>query len=217
MPLRRRSPAPPGGRPRAFDVDAALDRALDVFWRHGYEGASPADLTGEMGINKPSMYAAFGNKEDLFAKVLGRYLRGPAAFAEVALAAPTFGELAERLILGSVELTAGDGTSRGCLTVKGVHACGPGAERARRNATAVRKAAVAALRRRLEQLDDLPAGAEPATPAPLLHTITDGIAVQAASGVPCVQLQRVAEAALRLVLGDGVRDHSAGPRTSEGT
>ncbi|BDM69608.1 TetR family transcriptional regulator [Streptomyces nigrescens] len=206
----------PGGRPRAFDVDAALDRALDVFWRHGYEGASLADLTGAMGINKPSMYAAFGNKEDLFATVLGRYLRGPAAFAEAALTAPTFAELAQRLVLCSVELTAGDGASRGCLTVKGVHACGPGAERARQDATAVRKAAEAALRSRLEQLDDLPAGADPATLASLLHTLTDGIAVQAASGVPRARLQRVAEAALRLVLGDGAWGHDTGPRSPAG-
>ncbi|MFH9085567.1 TetR/AcrR family transcriptional regulator [Streptomyces sp. NPDC017673] len=196
-----------GGRPRAFDADAALDAALDVFWRQGYEGASLADLTRAMGINKPSMYAAFGNKEDLFGKVLGRYLHGPAAFAEAALAAPTFRELAERLVLGSVELTAGGGTSRGCLTVKGVHACGPGAERAREDANAVRKAAETALRRRLEQLDDLPAGSDPPTLARLLHTITDGIAVQAASGAPHAELEHVARTALRLLLGDHAPDH----------
>lgn len=204
-----------GGRPRAFDADAALDAALDVFWRHGYEGASLVDLTGAMNINKPSMYAAFGNKEDLFAKALGRYLRGPAAFAQEALAAPTFGELAERLILGSVELTAGDGTSRGCLTVKGVHACGPGAERARQDATALRKAAEAALRRRLEQLHDLPAGSDPATLARLLHTVTDGIAVQAASGVPRAELQHMARTALRLLFGDHAPDRGTAPRLPE--
>ncbi|RKN45892.1 TetR/AcrR family transcriptional regulator [Streptomyces hoynatensis] len=193
----------PGGRPRTFDPDAALDRALEVFWTHGYEGASLTGLTGAMGINKPSMYAAFGSKEELFARVLGRYVRGPAAFAGAALSAPTFRELAERLILGSVELTAGGGTPRGCLAVKGVHACGPGAGRARREAAAVREAAAAALRERLAQLEDLPAGAEPAALARLLHTITDGIAVQAASGVPRAALERVAASALRLLLGDG--------------
>ncbi|POX44828.1 TetR family transcriptional regulator [Streptomyces sp. Ru71] len=201
----------PGGRPRAFDADAALDAALEVFWRHGYEGASLADLTGAMGINKPSMYAAFGNKEDLFAKVLARYAGGPGSFAEAALAAPTFAELAERLILGSVELTAGRGTPRGCLSVKGVHACGPGAERARRDATAVRKAAETALRRRLGQLDDLPAGADPAILARLLHTITDGIAVQAASGAPRAELERVAATALGLVLEARGPDPSPAP------
>ena len=61
------------GRPREFDMDQALDRALDVFWRKGYEGASICDLTAAMGINPPSLYAAFGNKEGLFRKALDRY------------------------------------------------------------------------------------------------------------------------------------------------
>src|ERR1700675_2765436 len=67
------------GRPRSFDVDRALDRALRVFWRKGYEGASLSDLTKAVGVNRPSLYAAFGDKEALFRKVLGRYLDGPAA------------------------------------------------------------------------------------------------------------------------------------------
>ena len=61
------------GRPRAFDRDQALERALDLFWRNGYEGASLSDLTEAMGINPPSLYAAFGNKEELFCKALDRY------------------------------------------------------------------------------------------------------------------------------------------------
>ena len=64
----------PGGRPRAFDPDAALDRALEVFWRQGYEGTALTDLTAAMGISKPSLYAAFGNKEELFAAVIDRYI-----------------------------------------------------------------------------------------------------------------------------------------------
>jgi AcrR family transcriptional regulator len=75
----------PGGRPRAFDADAALDRALEVFWRQGYEGTALSDLTEAMGINRPSLYAAFGNKEALFAKVLDRYTDGPGAFAAQAI------------------------------------------------------------------------------------------------------------------------------------
>ena len=65
------------GRPREFDVDKALDLALQVFWRKGYEGASMADLTETMGITKPSLYSAFGNKEELFRKALDRYVDGP--------------------------------------------------------------------------------------------------------------------------------------------
>ena len=76
------------GRPRAFDVDEALDRALDVFWRKGYEGASICDLTAAMGINPPSLYAAFGNKEELFRKALDRYVEMHDEFLREALARP---------------------------------------------------------------------------------------------------------------------------------
>ncbi len=79
----------PSGRPREFDIDQALDAALNVFWRKGYEGATLPDLTRAMGINRPSLYAAFGNKETLFRKSVERYVEGPAAHIVEALEEPT--------------------------------------------------------------------------------------------------------------------------------
>ena len=79
----------PKGRPREFDVDLALDRALEIFWRQGYEGASLPDLTRAMGINRPSLYAAFGNKEELFRKALDRYAEGQAGYVEESLQEPS--------------------------------------------------------------------------------------------------------------------------------
>src|SRR5215212_2984133 len=92
------------GRPRAFDEEKALDAALKVFWRQGYEGASLPDLTRAMGINRPSMYAAFGNKEALFRKAIDRYNQGPASHVRDALDEPTARRVAERLLRGTIDL-----------------------------------------------------------------------------------------------------------------
>ncbi|MFI5649280.1 TetR/AcrR family transcriptional regulator [Kitasatospora sp. NPDC051705] len=186
-----------GGRPRAFDPETVLDRALEVFWRQGYEGTSLSDLTAAMGINRPSMYAAFGNKEQLFRKVLDRYFTSPGAFAAEALEAPTAQTVIERLLLGAVELTTGSDTPHGCLSVNSVHACGPDSEPIRREVIARRMAGEAALRHRFEQAADLPADTDPRVLARLVYTLSDGIAVQAASGYTRDQLRQVVDLALR--------------------
>src|SRR5260370_18212884 len=77
------------GRPREFDADEALERALELFWRQGYEGTSLGELTAAMGINPPSLYAAFGNKESLFRKALDRYVGAGMPFLPPPLEEPT--------------------------------------------------------------------------------------------------------------------------------
>src|SRR2546423_9970140 len=103
------------GRPRAFDVDLALDRALHVFWRKGYEGASLSDLTQAMGINRPSIYAAFGDKEALFRKVLDRYAEGPTAHVMKALEHADARVAMERLLLGAADAATSPSWPAGCL------------------------------------------------------------------------------------------------------
>src|SRR6266478_1585181 len=100
----KRQAASTVGRPRAFDTDKALDRAMKVFWRKGYEGASLPDLTRAMGINRPSLYAAFGNKESLFRKAIDRYVAGPACHVREALEQPTARAVVERYLRGSIDL-----------------------------------------------------------------------------------------------------------------
>jgi AcrR family transcriptional regulator len=188
------------GRPREFDVDEALDRALRVFWRRGYEGATLPDLTAAMGINRPSLYAAFGSKEELFRKALDRYVKGPAAFVREALTEPTARAVAERLLGGTIDLVTDRRNPRGCLIVQGALACGESAEPVRREVAARRVAGEVALRQRFERAradGDLPAEVDAADLARYVVTVMRGMAVQAAGGASREDLGRVAVLALQ--------------------
>src|SRR6202046_927822 len=94
------------GRPREFDTDAALEKAMRLFWAKSYEGTSVADLTEALGISRPSLYAAFGDKRSLFRAALERYAAGPAGYVAVAIAKPTGREVAEHLLRGAADLQA---------------------------------------------------------------------------------------------------------------
>ena len=191
----------PKGRPREFDVEKALDRALKVFWRKGYEGASLLELTRAMGINRPSLYAAFGSKEGLFRKALDRYAEGPAAYFKAALAEPTARAVAERLLVEAIDALTDPRNPRGCLMVQGALACGEAAESVRRELVSRRLAGEAVLRQRFERAredGDLPADVDPADLARYVVTVLRGMAVQAAGGASREELRRVAALTLRL-------------------
>ncbi len=186
------------GRPRAFDPDAALERAMHVFWARGYEGASLSDLTRAMRINRPSLYTAFGNKEQLFRKVLDRYMDGPVAYFSKALAAPKARDVVEEIFFGTAMMTDDPTIPAGCLMVQGALACGNAS--VRKEAAARRAASEAMLRRRLlraKREGDLPKNADPAELACYVMTVVRGMAVQSASGASRDQLRRVAQTALR--------------------
>src|SRR3954452_23728654 len=105
----------PAGRPRAFDIDKALDRAVLVFWSKGFEGASLDDLTEAMGISRPSLYRAFGSKEDLFRQALARYTEDLVSYFARALTEPTSGAVATAVLRGVVEAATTPGRPAGCL------------------------------------------------------------------------------------------------------
>lgn len=188
------------GRPRSFDTGKALDAAMEVFWRRGYEGASVADLTKAMGINRPSLYAAFGDKEALFRKVLDRYQEGPAAYVWQALNQPTARACVEQLMQGAADLASGSSNPPGCLFVQGALACGDRAEGVRSDLIMRRRSGEKAVRHRLRRAQaegDLSPDANPADLARYVVTMLHGIAVQAASGVTGKELRRVIQTALR--------------------
>src|SRR6202051_347599 len=188
------------GRPRSFDTGAALDRALQVFWRKGYEGATLSDLTKAVGVNRPSLYAAFGGCDTLFRKALDRYLNGPAAYTQEALKEPTARAVVKRLLQGAADLNTAPRNPGGCLMVQGALASGDAGDSIRQELVACRAAGEAALRRRFQRAKsehDLPADTDPADLARYLTTIIYGMAVQAAGGAGRDKLQHVVEMTLR--------------------
>jgi AcrR family transcriptional regulator len=188
------------GRPRVFDPDTALERAMHVFWAKGYEGASLSELTRAMRINRPSLYAAFGNKEQLFRKVLDRYVNGPLAYFGKALAAPKARDVVEQMFLGAARMAGDPRTPSGCLMVQGALAVGNAAASVRKEAAGRRAASEVALRRRLQRAKregDLPKNANPAELARYVMTVLQGMAVQGADGASPDQLRRIAQVALR--------------------
>jgi AcrR family transcriptional regulator len=188
------------GRPREFDADAALEKAMRLFWAKGYEGASVGDLTETLGISRPSLYAAFGDKQSLFSAALERYAAGPAGYVAVALGKPTAREVAEHLLKGAADLQAGTRNPGGCLTVNGGIACGDEAEPVRQALNAHRTAGVALLRHRFEQAKaqhDLPKNSDPAALARFVAAVVYGMAVLASGGANRKELEQVIHTAMR--------------------
>jgi AcrR family transcriptional regulator len=188
------------GRPRAFDTAKALDAALELFWRHGYEGTSLAALTEAMHINVPSLYAAFGNKEALFRRAVQRYDEKYGGYFRDALAEPTARAVADKLFRGAINQVTRPGHPDGCLLVQGALACNEAAEPAQQVLRQIRAIAETAIRERFERAaaaGDLPPDVDSATLARFVWTLSAGMAVQAASGASRAQLQEVADVAMR--------------------
>jgi AcrR family transcriptional regulator len=187
------------GRPRAFDPEKALDKALRVFWEHGYEGASLADLTKAMGINRPSVYATFGNKEQLFRKALDRYAESAAAFGPEALGGPTARRAIEKMLFAAADLLSDPKYPHGCLLVQGALACGDESKSVRQELSSRRAAGETAIRKRLERgraEGDLSSDVDTAELASYITTVHNGMSVQATGGATRQKLRSIAERAM---------------------
>lgn len=193
---------PKPGRPRQFDEDQALDRALRVFWKHGYEGTSLLDLTKAMKINRPSLYSAFGDKESLFRRVVERYVAKQSCHMQQALNEPTARRVAERIWQGGIDAVSNSSRPQGCLLVHGALACSADAKAAQRELEKRREAGETALRHRFERAvaeGDLARDTNAAGLAKFVSAVTYGMAVQSAGGASAEDLRAIVDEALKVI------------------
>jgi AcrR family transcriptional regulator len=188
------------GRPTGFDKDAALDAAMRLFWERGYEGTSMADLSEAMGIHPSSIYAAFGDKQALFALAAQRYADFPAQYMVRALEQPTLQGFIVAAFDNTVEFLGSKQHPASCFSLTGAISCGIDTEPAKVLMKKMRLQNEAAIKARLlkarkagefpreENIDDY---------TRYLSSLLSGLAVQAANGSTRAELKRTAEVALR--------------------
>ena len=190
------------GRPRTFDLDEALDRAVEVFWKHGFQDASLHELTAAMGLSKPSLYAAFGDKEALYLKTLERYVARLVERHADALEGEADGRRAVQGFLRSLAAMLADpDLPGGCFIINGTADCGgstipASVELALREALQGSETMVLERLRRARRDGDLPADANPEAMAAMFASIIAGLAVMAKSGAPMAKLETVIDAAM---------------------
>ncbi|HET8817832.1 MAG TPA: TetR/AcrR family transcriptional regulator [Pseudidiomarina sp.] len=188
------------GRPRAFDKEEALGKALDLFWRNGYEGTSLSDLTKAMGINKPSMYATFGNKEQLFLQAIDLYEKRPEAYFYSAMQQSTAYLVTQALLRGAAERMANADHPQGCVIIQGALACSEASATIKEELIKRRLDGQLALQERFEkakQDGDLPQHVNAITLAAYIGTVLQGMSVQANNGASVEDLNAVADMVLQ--------------------
>ena len=192
----------PGGRKRTFDDQDALRTAMELFWRQGYEGTSIADLTQALGINPPSLYAAFGSKRELFERTLNRYMCERTIQLEEAMTRPTAHEAVLELLTGRVEVFTSPSQPAGCMTIQaGLSAGDPPQEIVDLLAAAREEMRRSVLRRFDKALaeGDLPPDTDCSALARYVMSAIYGLSVEAASGAPRQELMAAAVLAAGVV------------------
>jgi AcrR family transcriptional regulator len=184
------------GRHRQFDKGEALQAALSLFWKKGYEGTSFEDLTRATGVARPGLYSAFGNKEALFLKALDLYDNMYMGFLAEALRESRSARVVETILRGSVEVQTMNADHPGCLGINGAMACSDDAESVRREINRRRAGTQLAVRLRLERAQcdgDLLASLDCSVLAAFVMAVSQGMAVQAKAGSSKEDLEGVVE------------------------
>src|SRR6187402_942820 len=184
------------GRPRSFDREAALERAMLLFWEHGYEATSLSQLTAAMGISPPSLYAAFGDKQALFLQAVDRYVaRGGAGTQSFMGDAKTAHEAVAHFLEASAQRLTNPHFPRGCMVVLAAASCSEEAAPVQHKLAACRAAWEKALKQRIDE-GDVPARASPAALASFYMDVVQGMSLHAKDGATRKRLQEIAETAL---------------------
>jgi AcrR family transcriptional regulator len=190
---------------------------MEVFWRHGYEGATIAQLTEAMGINPPSLYACFGNKEGLLKAALDRYTKLRGVWMDEVIAAPTVRDVAERMLMGIADKQTDPANPPGCLLVQGGIACGTGSENVPFELAARRAQNEDQLRDRFIRAKaegDLKPTSDPAALARYVSAVAVGMGVMASSGADREALRQVASVAVQAIEGQSARGMASPSKNS---
>lgn len=189
------------GRPRSFDRDTALERALMVFWKHGYDATSIALLTEAMGIGAPSLYAAFGDKRALFDAALDSYSKTYGAFIVQTLRADASARVTvERLLREAAAMFTGKDHPPGCLVITAATNCAPQSAPVQKRLRSFRALTVRALEEKMESDKaggELPPGVDAHALALFYSSVLQGMSAQARDGASRAELEAVVSAALR--------------------
>jgi AcrR family transcriptional regulator len=190
----------PRGRPRSFDRTEALEKAMEVFWQQGFEGSSMSDLTTAMGINSPSLYAAFGSKEALYLEAVRHFSETAAAGTFRALmVAPTLREGLAGMLYASIDCSTQEGRPQGCMIALGATHCAPENERVRLELKEMRRILRDTLRLKFETAiadGRLPPDSDAGSLATYFATLVHGVSIQARDGATRDELKAVVVHAL---------------------
>ena len=172
---------------------------MHLFWMHGFEGTSMSMLTETLGINKPSIYGAFGDKEELFQRAVNKYLSDVSMFVAESISEPTSSKVAEKFLAGAAEFLTDTKHPPGCMLTQSALTCSQQSEAVKELLSNYRQAYEIALKKRFTQAladHDLPENADPAALAKLLATIHQGMSVQASGGASQGDLMQIVKPVL---------------------
>lgn len=193
----------PKGRPRSFDRDKALLKALDLFWRKGFEPASVAELCAAMEINPPSLYAAFGNKAKLFLEAVNYYERVYwKATWERLEQTPDITQAIDRFFSEAAEILLSPSAPCGCMVVLAAINVSPDSTDVIRAVSVLRQEGKDLFEKRLGRAvreNQLPAGTNTAALATVLNTLLEGMSIEAKDGATPESLKLIGQHAIRLL------------------